>query len=92
VGSYSTCNIFTVEGIKSSRALPIKNYAMKTCEGVVVEIHVFFTSALVGGECSASRPTRFTLEETSPCSHWLGGGAGPRAGLEGGDNRKILFL
>jgi hypothetical protein len=33
---------------------------------VDVEIHVFLTSALVGGEWSASRPGRFTPEERSP--------------------------
>jgi hypothetical protein len=66
--------------------------AMKTCEGVPVEIYVLFTSVIVGGEWSASRPTRFTVEETGPCCHWLGGGAGPRAGLEDADNRKFLLL
>jgi hypothetical protein len=30
-----------------------------------VEIHIFLTSALVGGEWSASRPDRFT-----PGTHW----------------------
>jgi hypothetical protein len=39
---------------------------MKTYEGVDVEIHIFFTSALVGGEWSASRPGRFTPEERIP--------------------------
>jgi hypothetical protein len=33
---------------------------MKTYEGVDVQIHVFLTSALVGGEFSASGPGRFT--------------------------------
>jgi hypothetical protein len=32
-----------------------KHYAMKTYGGVDVQIHVFLTSALVGGEWSASR-------------------------------------
>jgi hypothetical protein len=33
---------------------------MKTYGGVDVLIHIFLTSALVGGEWSASRPCRFT--------------------------------
>jgi hypothetical protein len=37
---------------------------MKTYEGVDVKIHVFLTSALVGGERSASRPNHFTPGES----------------------------
>jgi hypothetical protein len=33
---------------------------MKAYGGVDVQIHIFFTSALVGGEWSASSPCRFT--------------------------------
>jgi hypothetical protein len=32
---------------------------MKMYGGVDVQIHDFFTSALVGGKCSVSRPVRF---------------------------------
>jgi hypothetical protein len=32
---------------------------MKTYEAVIAQAHVFLTSALVGGEWSASRPGRF---------------------------------
>jgi hypothetical protein len=39
---------------------------MKSYGGVDVQIHVFLTSALVGGEWSASRPDRCTLGEESP--------------------------
>jgi hypothetical protein len=35
---------------------------MKTYRAVDVQTHVFLTSALVGGEVSASFPGRFTLE------------------------------
>jgi hypothetical protein len=35
-------------------------YAMKAYGGVDAQIHIFLTSALVGGEWSASRPGRFT--------------------------------
>jgi hypothetical protein len=44
----------------------------------------FLTSALVGGEWSASRPDRFT--------HWIGGWVGPRAGLDDVKKRKFLTL
>jgi hypothetical protein len=45
--------------------------------------HVFLTSALVGGEWSASRYCRFTPGERAPRTHWIGGWVDPRAGLEG---------
>jgi hypothetical protein len=37
-----------------------KHYAMKAYKGVDVYIYIFVTSALVGGDWSASRPGRFT--------------------------------
>jgi hypothetical protein len=40
------------------------------------------TSALDGGEWSASRPGRFTPRETAPGNHWIGGRVGPRAVLD----------
>jgi hypothetical protein len=39
---------------------------MKMYKGVVVQIHVFLTSALVGDEWSASRPCSFTPREIGP--------------------------
>jgi hypothetical protein len=54
-----------------------------TYGGVDVYIHVFLTSAVVGGEWSASLPGRLT-----PGTHWIGGSVGPRAGLD--DVEKIL--
>jgi hypothetical protein len=39
---------------------------MKTYGGVDVQIHVFVTLALVGGEWSASRSCRFTRRGKSP--------------------------
>jgi hypothetical protein len=52
----------------------MKHCAMKAYRGVDVQIHVFFTSALVGGEWSASRLYRFT-----PGIHWIGGLAEPQS-------------
>jgi len=40
------------------------------------------TSALDGGEWSASRPGRFAPRERVPGTHWLGGWVGPRAVLD----------
>jgi hypothetical protein len=48
---------------------------------------IFFTSALAGGEWSASCPGRFT-----PGTHWIGGWVVPRAGLDEVEKRKCLTL
>jgi hypothetical protein len=45
---------------------------------------LFFTSALDGGEWSASRPSRFT-----PGTHWKGGWVGSRAGRCGEDKNLL---
>jgi hypothetical protein len=41
-----------------------------------------FSTVIVGGECSASSPGRFTPEERVTGTHWIGGWLGPRAGLD----------
>lgn len=50
---------------------------MKTYGEVGVWIHIFLTSALVGGGWSASRPG-----EKAPCTYWIGGWVGLGAGLD----------
>jgi hypothetical protein len=60
--------------------------------GVAVQIHIFFTSALVGGEWSDSRPGRFTPGERAPGNYCIGGLLGPRAGLDYLEKRKLLTL
>jgi hypothetical protein len=55
--------------------------------GVDVQIHIFLTSALVGGEWSTSRPGRFT-----PGTHWIGGWVNLRAGLDDLEKRTFLTL
>jgi hypothetical protein len=52
----------------------------------------FLTSALDGGEWSASRPGRLTPGKIAPCIHWRGGWAGPRACRDAMEKRKILSL
>jgi hypothetical protein len=65
---------------------------MKAYGGVDVYIHIFLTSALVGGEWSASRLGRFTHGERDPSNHWIRGWVGPRAGLDDVEKRKVLPL
>jgi hypothetical protein len=47
-----------------------------------VEIHIFLTLALVGGEWSASSLCLFTPGKTATGTHWIGGWVGPRNGLD----------
>jgi hypothetical protein len=51
---------------------------------VDVEIHIFLTSALLGGEWSTSPPP--------PHTHWIGDWVGPRASLDVVEKRKFLTL
>jgi hypothetical protein len=50
---------------------------MKAYGEVDVQIHIFLTSALVGGKWSAWSPGRFI-----PGTHWIGGWVDPKAGLD----------
>jgi hypothetical protein len=65
---------------------------MKAYGGVDVQIHIFLTSALAGGEWSASRLGRFTAGERTPGTHCIGGWAGPSAGLDDVEKRKFSKL
>jgi hypothetical protein len=47
------------------------------------------TSAVDGGDWSASRPGRFTPRERAPIIHWIGGWVGLRAALGAVVKRKI---
>jgi hypothetical protein len=47
------------------------------------------TSALDGGEWSASHRGRFTSREIAPGIHWIGSWVGPRAGVDVVVKRKI---
>jgi hypothetical protein len=62
--------------------LLIKHSAIKMYWEVQVYLHTFLTSALDGGEFSASRLGRLTPEVRVPDTHWTGGCVGPRAGLD----------
>jgi hypothetical protein len=65
---------------------------MKAYGGVDVQIHIFLTSTLAGGEWSASRPGLFTPGEGASGTHWIGGWLGPRACLDAAETRKFLTL
>jgi hypothetical protein len=65
---------------------------MKAYSGMDVWIHIFLTSALVGGEWSTSRSGRFTPGERVPGTHWRGGWVDLRAGLDNLETRKFLTL
>jgi hypothetical protein len=52
----------------------------------------FFTSALAGGEWSATRPGRFTSWERAPGTHWIGGWVDYRTSLDDMEKRKFLTL
>jgi hypothetical protein len=60
--------------------------------GMDIYIHIFLTSALVGGEWSASRPVRFTPGERAPGTHSIGGWGRLRAGLDDVGKKKFLTL
>jgi hypothetical protein len=59
---------------------------MKTYEGVNIYIHIFWTSAVAGGEWSALPPG-----ERTPDTHWIGGWVGPTAGLDDVEKWKKIF-
>jgi hypothetical protein len=69
-----------------------KHYAMKVYGGVDAYIHIFLTSALAGGEWSASRPGCFIPWERAPGTHWIGAWVGPRAGFDNVEKWKFLTL
>jgi hypothetical protein len=63
---------------------------MKTYGGADVQIRVFLTSTLVGGEWTASRPGRFTPEERAHDIHSVGGCVDHRNGLDDVERRKFF--
>jgi hypothetical protein len=65
---------------------------MKAYGEVDVYILVILTSALVGGEWSASRLGRCILGERAPGTHSIRGWVGPRAGLDYAEKGEFLTL
>jgi hypothetical protein len=66
-----------------------KHHAVKRYGGIEVQLHHALTSALDGGEWSASRPGRFTTGDRTPSTHWIEVWVGLRAGLDAVVKRRI---
>jgi hypothetical protein len=62
---------------------------MKGYWGVELQLRALLTSALDGGEWSASRPGHFTSSERAHGTHWIGGRVGPGAVLDAVVKREI---
>jgi hypothetical protein len=65
---------------------------MKAYGGVDVYIQILLTSALTGGEWSASSPGIFIPGEGAPGTHWVGCGMDPRVGMDNVEEKKFLTL
>jgi hypothetical protein len=65
---------------------------MKEYGRVDVQIRVFYTSALVGEEWSASRPCCFNPGERASGSHWTGSWVDPTAGPDDKEKLKSLTI
>jgi hypothetical protein len=55
---------------------------MKKYREMDVQIHVFFTSTLVGGEWSVSHTCHSPPREKAPSTHWIGAWVDLRAGTD----------
>jgi hypothetical protein len=75
------CRRFGGERAKLSLC-SVTHYAMRTHKGSEGIAPPFLTSALDGGEGSASRSGRFTLIERVAGAHCIRGWVGPTAGLD----------
>jgi hypothetical protein len=74
--------LLKVEKVKLSLCLT-KHHAMKLYWEWRYSCTHSLTSALDGGEWSASHPDRFTPRERASGIHWIGGWVSPRAGPHG---------
>jgi hypothetical protein len=70
----------------------IKHYTVREYGRVDVQIHIFLTSVLAGGEWSASGTGRFTPREKVLSTHRIGSWVDARAGLNDVEKRKFLTL
>jgi hypothetical protein len=73
---------------KVKLSLCIIKYHTKTYWEVQVQLHIFLTLALHGGEWSDSCPGCFNPRKRVPRIHWIGGWVGPRAVLDAVVKRK----
>jgi len=74
---------------KSNTVLCLIKHLARDAGGMEVSLHAFLTSALDGGECSASLLGPYTPRVRAPGTHWVGGWMSPRAGLDAMGRRQI---
>jgi hypothetical protein len=67
----------------------VKHRAIKTYVKVEVQLHVFLTSAVDGGDSSASHSGRSIPGERTLGTHCIRGCVGPRTGLDSMEEREI---
>jgi hypothetical protein len=78
---------------KKGKVVPVLNWlSSKQWRHLGEWMYVILTSALAGGECSASHPGCFTTGERALGTHWTGGWVGPRTDLHDMEKRKISPL
>jgi hypothetical protein len=85
-----TCSVCEQVKVKVKLSLCLtKNHAIKRYWGLRYSATHSLTSALEGGECSASRPGSFIVGERAPGTHWIGERLDPRAALDTVEKRNI---
>jgi hypothetical protein len=65
---------------------------MKRYEGVGIQLHIFLTLVLAGGEWSASHHSHLTAQAKSPSTCCIGDWVGPRIDLEDMERITIFHL
>jgi hypothetical protein len=88
----TSCRLFPFQQYQYITVKAVPLHAMEALGGRRYSSYSFLTSALDGGEWSASRPGRVLPPgKRTPGTHWIGGWVGPRAGLDAGARRKICL-
>jgi hypothetical protein len=96
ISRVSSCNCTGISVAETSqfnkvKAKAVPLHATKALGGKEYSSYSFSSSTLDGGEWSASRPGRaLDPGKGPPGTHWTGGWAGPRAGLDTEARGKIL--
>jgi hypothetical protein len=67
-----------------------KPWDVRHCEILHLKLRIFWL--LYGGEWSASRSWRFTLDVGASGTHWIGAWMGPGSDLEGVQKWNIFFI
>jgi hypothetical protein len=70
----------------------IKHHNMKVYKDVEVYVHASLTSAIDGGEWSASRLGCFNPGENLPVIYWIVDWVNSKASHDAAEKRKILYM